>query len=184
MPLDKLELQSFSIENNPGLGFYVKSKIYYQALNNKEKQQLLPDISAEYFVGTNSGLNNNIQGYQLGLKIPLFFSGNASRIKASKIAEEIITSQEENYKTSIQKEYQVLLAKLKEHEESIIYYETQGKTLSEEIIKTASRTFKEGEIDFFQYIQSIETAKEIELDYLDNLNKYNQTVIIINHLTL
>ncbi|PNQ75021.1 CusA/CzcA family heavy metal efflux RND transporter [Hanstruepera neustonica] len=183
-PLDKVELQSFSLENNPGLGFYEESKIYYQALKQKEKQQLLPDISAEYFVGTNSGLNDNIQGYQLGLKIPLFFSGNASRIKTSKIAEEIISSQEEDYKTTIQKEYQVLLAKLKEHEESIIYYETQGKTLSEEIIKTASRTFKEGEIDFFQYIQSIETAKDIELDYLDNLNKYNQTVIIINHLTL
>ena len=55
---------------------------------------------------------------------------------------------------------------------------------SEEIIKTAERTFKEGEIDFFQYIQSIETATEIELTYLNNINAYNQTVIAINYLTL
>ena len=52
------------------------------------------------------------------------------------------------------------------------------------IIKTAEQSFKHGEIDFFQYIQSIETATEIQLTYLDNLNKYNQTVIAINYLTL
>jgi cobalt-zinc-cadmium resistance protein CzcA len=76
------------------------------------------------------------------------------------------------------------MAKLQQHDEAITYYETQGKTLSEEIIKTAERTFKEGEIDFFQYIQSIETATEIELTYLNNINAYNQTVIAINYLTL
>jgi hypothetical protein len=43
---------------------------------------------------------------------------------------------------------------------------------------------KNGEIDFFQYIQSLENAYEIKLSYLDNLNLYNQTVININYLTL
>jgi len=182
--LYKLELQNFSPENNLGLLYYEESKIYYKALKNKEQQQLLPDISTEYFIGTNSGLNTNIQGYQIGLKIPLLFSGNASRIKASKIAEDIVSSQQADYKIKLQIEYKALLSKLKEHEEAINYYETQGLKLIEEIIKTANRTFKEGEIDFFQYIQSIETAKDMELEYLNSLNTYNQTVITINHLIL
>ena len=74
-----------------------------KALKNKEQQQLLPDISTEYFIGTNSGLNTNIQGYQIGLKIPLLFSGNASRIKASKIADLhnfIIDELPEQYQTT------------------------------------------------------------------------------------
>ena len=157
---------------------------YHHALKNKEQQQLLPDISAQYFIGTNSGITDNIRGYQIGLKIPFLFSGNASRIKASKIAEDIVSSQQADYKIKLQNEYQALISKLKEHEEAINYYETQGKKLSEEIIKTANRTYKEGEIDFFQYIQSIETAKDMELEYLNNLNTYNQTVITINHLIL
>ena len=45
-------------------------------------------------------------------------------------------------------------------------------------------SYKHGEIDFFQYIQSIETASHIELTYLDNLNAYNQTIITINYLIL
>ncbi len=184
-PLEKLTLTALSVsEDNPGLLYFEESKNYFQALKNKEKQALLPDISAEYFVGSNSGLNSNIQGYQIGLKIPLFFSGNAARIKASKIAEGVVNMQEVDYKIKLQGEYQRLLAQLEQHQAAISYYETQGSNLQEEIIKTANRTFKEGEIDFFQYIQSIETAKDMELEYLNNLNSYNQTIITLNHLTL
>jgi cobalt-zinc-cadmium resistance protein CzcA len=182
--LQKLELKSISVENNIGISFYENSNAYYKALNQQEKQSLLPDLSVEYFQGTNSGLNNNIKGYQLGVKIPLIFSGQASKIKASKIAQEVAEAEKQDYKIKLNAEYQTLLVKFQQHSEAISYYETQGKTLSEEIIKTAERTFKEGEIDFFQYIQSIETATNIELTYLDNLKAYNQTIITINYLIL
>ncbi len=183
-PLNKLELENMSLKDNIGLEAFEFSKIYYSALNQKEKQSLLPDLNVEYFQGTNSGIDRNFIGYTFGVKIPLFFSGNASKIKASKIAQEIVEEQQQDYQVKLNTEYQSLLAKLQQYEEAINYYETQGKTLSKEIIKTAERTFKEGEIDFFQYIQSIETAKDIELTYLDNLNTYNQTIIAINYLIL
>jgi cobalt-zinc-cadmium resistance protein CzcA len=183
-PLNKLELENISTKDNIGLEAFENSKVYYKALNQKEKQSLLPDLNVEYFQGTNSGIDRNFVGYTFGVKIPLFFSGNASKIKASKIAQEIAEEQQQDYQMKLDTEYQSLLAKLQQHEEAINYYETQGKKLSEEIIKTAERTFKEGEIDFFQYIQSIETAKDIELTYLDNLNTYNQTIIAINYLIL
>ena len=183
-PLVKLELKAISTEENVGLLYFEDSKNYYEALYKKEKQNLLPDISAEYFQGSNSSLNTPIKGYQLGVRIPLFFSGNASKIKASKIAHDVVIEQQQDYKIRLNSEYQSLLAKLRQYDEAISYYETQGENLSEEIIKTAERTFKEGEIDFFQYIQSLETAKDIELTYLDSLNSYNQTVIAINYLIL
>ena len=183
-PLKKLELESISIENNIGLSQFESSKLYLKALYQKEKQSLLPDINLEYFQGTNSSLNSTLRGYQLGLKIPILFFGNSSKIKASNIAQDIIIEQQQDYKIKLQTEYQSLIANLKSYDEAIIYYNTKGKALSEEIIKTANRTYKEGEIDFFQYIQSIETAIEIELTYLEQLNAYNQTIITINHLIL
>ena len=51
-------------------------------------------------------------------------------------------------------------------------------------LKTARISYDSGEINFFQYIQSIENALEILLDYLNNLNDYNQIVLEINYLTL
>lgn len=182
--LIKLPLQSISTENNLGMQYFENTKKYQNILYKKEKQSLLPDISLEYFQGTNNQLNTTLRGYQIGLKIPLLFSGNASKIKASKIAREVVSEQQQNYKVKLEGQYNSLLATLKQYEEAVNYYETQGKNLKNEILKTVNRTFKEGEIDFFQYIQSLETAKDIELSYLNNLNAYNQTVININHLIL
>ncbi|MBD0831008.1 CusA/CzcA family heavy metal efflux RND transporter [Aestuariibaculum sediminum] len=182
--IDKLELQTISVDDNVGLGYYDHYKDYYKALNQQEKQHLLPDLSVEYFQGSNGTLNDNLIGYQFGIKIPLLFSGNASKIKATKLASESVIAEQENYKIKLKSEHQRLLSELEQYNQTINYFENEGKMLSIEIIKTANRNFKEGEIDFFQYIQSIETATEIQLDYLDNLNHYNQTVIAINHLII
>jgi len=181
---EKLELETISKVDNVGLQYYDNSIAYYDAVSKKEKQNLLPDLSVEYFQGSNSTINNNIKGYQLGLKIPLLFGGTSSKIKASKIAKEIIAEQKDNYKTAFNAAHNSLLAQLEQYASAVNYYETQGKLLASEILKTATRSFKHGEIDFFQYIQSIENAKEIELTYLENLNNYNQTIIAINYLIL
>ncbi|PQJ69183.1 CusA/CzcA family heavy metal efflux RND transporter [Polaribacter butkevichii] len=183
-PLKKLNVQSIATKDNLGVQYFEDAKNYQNALYQKEKQSLLPDISLEYFQGTNNLLKNTVSGYQIGLKIPLFFTGNTSKIKASKISKDIILEQQQDYKIKLEAEYKALLATLHQYNEAVNYYENQGKNLKNEIIKTANRTFKEGEIDFFQYIQSIETAKDIELSYLNNLNAYNQTAININYLIL
>ena len=181
---NRLELERTLSSPNAGLAYFESSKIYYDSAIKLEAQNLLPDLSFEYFQGTNNTLNSNINGYQIGLKIPLLFSGNASKIKASKLAFKAAEEQQKNYSLSYEAEFNALISKLEQLDEALIYYETQGKHLSEEIIKTAEQSFKHGEIDFFQFIQSIENAKEIELSYLENLNQYNQTVIAINHLIL
>ncbi|MEO9076429.1 MAG: CusA/CzcA family heavy metal efflux RND transporter, partial [Gelidibacter sp.] len=183
-PLRKLALRPVAINNDVGLHYFEQSKSYYEARLRQEKQSLLPDLNLEYFQGTNDGLHKNFIGYQFAIKIPLLFSGNSSKIKASRIAQDIVEEQQQDYQSKWHAEQETLLAKLQQYNEAVDYYETQGKQLSEEIIKTAERTLKEGEIDFFKYIQSIEISKDIELTYLNNLNGYNQTIIAINYLIL
>ncbi len=183
-PLGKLSMHSESIIENVGMLYFEQSKSFYDARLRQENQSLMPDISLEYLHGINDGLSKDFVGYQLGLKIPLLFGGNSSKIKASKIAQDIVEERQQDYQSKWQAEKEALFAKLQQYDEAVLYYETQGRHLSEEIIKTAERTLKEGEIDFFQYIQSIETSKDIEMTYLDNLNAYNQTIIAINYLIL
>ncbi len=182
--IEKLELHILSLNENLGMTYFENKKTLFQVKNSYEKQQLLPDISLNYFQGSNSDLNYNLSGYMIGLKIPLLFSGNASKIKASKIAQEIVAQQAEDYKIRLNSKQAQLLSKLRKYEEALSYYDDEGKNLSEEIFKTAKFSYKNGEIDFFQYIQSLENAFGIVLNYLDNLNLYNQTVIKINYLTL
>ena len=183
-PLDKIPINVVNIKEMAEMAY---SKNIIDLANSKRKlesQQLLPDISVAYFQGTNSGFEGNLSGYQAGLKIPLLFGGNASRIKAAKIAEEIAVEESKEYEVRLNARYEVLQALYEKYDKTLDYYEAEGSELSEEILKTADLSFRNGEIDFFQYIQSIENANEILLDRLDNLNRYNQTVIQLNYLSL
>ena len=182
--LEKLELKNFDTKNNVVSQHFENNKLLYNALHKKEKQNLLPDLSFEYFQGTNSALNTSLNGYQLGVKIPFLFSGNSSKIKAAKIATQVADEVSKNYETKYNTAYTILTATLEQHAQALDYYSQYGNAVSKEIIKTAEASYKHGEIDFFQYLQSVETAKEIELDYLENLNNYNKTIIAINYLTL
>jgi cobalt-zinc-cadmium resistance protein CzcA len=183
-PLHKLELQLKDFAQNAGILLYDEKNMLFKVKSGFEKQQLLPDISIDYFQGTNTGLGENLYGYQVGLKIPLLFFGNASRIKASKIAKDVAIEESLDYKNRLQLKYEQLMGQLRKYEETLKYYKNSGQNLSDEILKTASLSFQNGEIDFFQYIQSLENAYSITLSYLKNLNNYNQTVIALNHLTL
>ncbi len=184
VPLQKLELQDSDISLNPGLALYKQRNEFFRAKSGLEKQQLLPDISFDYFQGRNSGLVDNLYGYQIGLKIPLLFSGNASKIKAAKIAKDIAIEESIDYSNRLNLKQEQLLGQLHKYKEALAYYEVDGQNLSDEILKTAAVSYQNGEIDFFQYIQSLENAYTITLSYLENLNHYNQTVIALNHLTL
>lgn len=184
LPLEKFPLTIDNPTSLPATEYFQNQKDFFQAKRKLEKQQLLPDISFSYALGSNSSLNENLYKYQIGLKIPLFFGGNVSKIKASKIAIEISEQQAEDYTLQYNSKQNQLMRELSKYEEALQYYQEEGKNLSEEILKTAIGSFKNGEIDFFQYIQSLENVYEIELQYLNNLNKYNQTIITINYLTL
>jgi len=184
VPLNKIPLSAVNIDETAEMTYSKNTVDLAIAKRQMETQQLLPDITLNYFQGTNSVVTGNLYGYQAGLKIPLLFGGNASRIKAYKIAAEIAVEQSKEYEIRLNSKYLELQAQYEKYAKALYYYEAEGGELSEEILKTANLSFKNGEIDFFQYIQSIENANDIELDRLDNLNRYNQTVIQLNYLSL
>ncbi|MGO4919623.1 CusA/CzcA family heavy metal efflux RND transporter [Maribacter spongiicola] len=180
----KIEVQDINVDASPESVYYENNMQLMAAERKLEKQQLLPDISLAYFQGTNSELNDNLLGYQLGLKIPLLFTGNASRIKASKIAKERAVIESVAYKIQIKSKQEILGQQIVQIQNSLNYYENEGAELSDEILKTANISFRNGEIDFYQYIQSLESAYDIKLGYLDKLKEYNETATDINFLTL
>tara|TARA_R110002050_G_scaffold204522_4_gene340171 strand:- start:95125 stop:99456 length:4332 start_codon:yes stop_codon:yes gene_type:complete len=180
----KASLNIVHIENSAETAFYQNKISLAQKQRNLERQELLPDININYFQGTNAGLNSNLYGYQLGLKIPILFGGKSSRIKSASIAMKIAEEEAKDYKIRLKSKYDALNALKRQLSNSLDYYEQEGAALSEELLKTANGSFINGEIDFYQFILSLESAYDIKLNYLNKLNQYNNTVIEINYLTL
>jgi cobalt-zinc-cadmium resistance protein CzcA len=175
---------------NP-VGLMETETAFLESLQNRsnaekrlEENRLLPDLNLEYFQGTNKGLGTSLYGIQLGLKIPILFFGHSSRLKSSKINAQITELENQQVTIAANQTYQGLLNQLEQQSKELVYYENEGQELSEQIIKAAMGNFQNGEIDFFQYIQSLENAYEIQLDHLDVLNQYNTTVLAINYLTI
>ena len=183
-PLSELGVGQLDLENNPFLEYSKNRELNQQAEYRLKKQQLLPDISLEYFTSINPSFDQPFQGFQAGLKIPILFNGKAAGIKSARISRNRSTLDRIQDKIKLEAKYNVLLTELEKQADLLQYYKNEGASLSEEILRAANLGYQNGELDFFQYIQSIENAKEISLSHLKSLYNYNQTVIKINYLTL
>ena len=183
-PLDRLAPKLNSETMATANAFYDSKISLADAQRKFSAQQLLPDLTVNYFQGTNDGLNKNLIGYQFGVKIPLFFSGTSSQIKMARIAAEAAQQEAVNYKIQLQAKQTELISHLSKYAESLAYYEEEGNALANELQKTAITSYKNGEINFFEYIQTLQQAYDIKLAYLESLNNYNQVVIQLNYIVL
>jgi len=147
-----------------------------------QKQHWLPDLNLDYFQGKNSGLSQSIYGFQVGVGIPLFYFGNRAKSKVAQLELQSWEQEKQNEEQKIDKYINQKMNELAKFQEAINYYDQYGKKLSEEIIKVGNRSYQQGEIDFFQYILSLENATAIQVDYLDNVLQFNKTQLDLQYL--
>lgn len=152
------------------------SKTYASQLK-LQNHNWLPDLNVEFFTGTNKGLGHRLNGFQVGVSIPLFFSGNISKRKVAKFEQQSWESMKREREIRMNSFYLQKQMELEEQKEMIKYYEENGKHLSKEILKTANGSYQNGEIDFYQYIQSVESAIGIDVDYLNSVLAYNKAYL-------
>ena len=177
---------NLSNTNNKDLysSYYENITNIYKKQISFQKQQSLPDLNIEYFQGKNTGLSYSLYGFQVGVSIPLFFNGNVAKNKVAKIELQSWEAQKENEILKIETHLSQQKQTLEKFQEGINYYNQYGKKLSEEIIKVANMSYKHGEIDFFQYIMSLENATSIQMDYLETLLQYNLTQLNLQYIIL
>jgi cobalt-zinc-cadmium resistance protein CzcA len=191
---EKISIKATTLEEKINLSITNNKELYYsyyqnitELYNNKvslQKQQALPDIHLQYFQGKNTGLSSSLYGFQVGVSIPLFYNGNVAKNKVAKLELQSWQTEQENQMLKIEAHLKQKNQELEQHKESINYYNQYGEKLSEEILKVANMSYKHGEIDFFQFIMSLENATSIQIDYLDALLEYNLTQLQLQYITL
>ncbi len=182
--LDLVKIREVIPDSTAGMQLLRMQTDFQNAMLKVERNRLYPDISLAYFNGTNSYAGSkNYQGFQFGLGIPLFFSEQNAKIKAGKITVQINENMKASELSILKAKQTSLMNELRKYQESIDYYSTIGKQLSEEIIRTTEGTYTLGEIDFFQFVMSVENALSITRDYYENVSRYNFIALEINYLT-
>ena len=167
---------------------------YYQWLRNREalssaaigmeKKRLLPDISFNYFLGSNFfDQAKYYHGFEAGLSIPLFSGAQRAKIKAAERAMDATRYFSEYEIRQLENKQKSLLNTQMQLREQLDYYNDKGLQLYDEIFRTAGLSFDNGEIDFFRFATSMETALQIKLNYLNNLLEYTRVILELNYLS-
>ncbi|MGI9526738.1 MAG: CusA/CzcA family heavy metal efflux RND transporter [Weeksellaceae bacterium] len=172
------------VDEHPMLKYYKQSEVILEQTKATYDADRLPEIEAEAFTSVNKFFDDSkiYSGFQVGVALPLFNKSYKAKIKSNEIEQEIAGLKMQNFLKQFQAKYYGLLQDIDKYEEALSYYQQTGKQLAKEMIRSAQLAYKNGEIDFLDYVQLLENAKKIELNYLENLNAYNHTVIELNYL--
>jgi len=183
--LKKLELVPLELEFHPQLRMMNMEKESALSLTRLEKANVLPDFNLEYFQGKNNGANAQLyQGFSVGINLPLWFGANQSRIKSAAIQQKVIDQQYTDTEVRLKAKKSQLLNALSRDQQAIDFYNNQGKEMAKQLLSAAKKSYEHGEISVFEFVQSVQSAQQIEITYLDNLISFNQNSIRLKYLNL
>ncbi len=147
-----------------------------------EKAAYLPDLSAGYFNQQIEGVKG-FSGFQFGVKVPIFFWSQKGKVDAAKMNNDIALMNLKQSKIELNTAMNANFSALEKYNASLAYYESKGLELANKLMSSTTKAYKEGEIEYIEYISTLEQALTIKLKYLETLNLYNQKVNEINFLT-
>jgi heavy metal efflux system protein len=183
------------IRHNPSLKYVQQQVEISRREKDLELSRIWPDLSVGYFNQTirgtqevNSvprifGPGDRFTGVQAGIAIPLWIVPYTSKARAAKINEDIARSNAEYFAKSLSSSYQSMLDEYNKYSSSVEYYEKQAVPEADLIIDQSSKSYKAGEMDYLEYVMSLNRALDIKQKYLDALDNFNQIIIKIEYLT-
>ena len=170
------------IGQNPILTLFGKQAEVADQAYKVQKSDFLPGLSAGFFNQQIDGVSG-FDGFSLGVTVPISFWSKQGRAQAARIDVDIATAQYENASLQLSTSYQNLMQQYDKYIAQVAYYEDQGLATATELTNFAGRAYAEGAIDYVEYIRNLDQAISIQLQYLQSLNLYNQTIIDLEFLT-
>ena len=68
------------------------------------------------------------------------------------------------------------------NKDKLQYYNSEGLQMAAILMTVADKSYKAGDISYVEFIQSISKAYEIQNNYLQTVNNYNQSAINLTYL--
>lgn len=183
LPLEKLPMPGMVNDSlHPVLALQSQNIKIAGAGIGVTKNENKPEFSGRFFTQRLWGAKDPFTGFSVTAAFPLF-GASAYRNKV-KVAQAEMALQQKQYDYN----YQLLQTQRTQRQQEVernrsmlSFYETTGLKQANEIIKAASLAYRAGEISFAELSQFLTQAIEIQKNYLENLNVYNQSVIQYNY---
>ena len=185
---------STRLNRNPQLQAALQKLNMAAAGKQVEQAQLKPDFTIGYFIQSLTGnqeVNNQVkyynaiprfQGINIGMAVPIFNKAQKAKVAA---AETNITIQKENA-AFVEKQLKSQLVQqvntLAALQDLLNYYKQTALPNAAIIIAKITKGYQAGDIGYVEYLQGLQTALDVQKNYLQAINNYNQTNINIQYL--
>ena len=134
-------------------------------------------------VPTTFGAGDRFNGLQAGITVPLWYKPFSAKVKAAGIQQNIAKANAEAYHKTLFTNYRSLLDELEKYNRSVDFYEQQAVPEANYIIGQSGLSYKAGDMDYLDFVLSLNRALSIRQNYLDALNSYMQTLINLEYIT-
>jgi cobalt-zinc-cadmium resistance protein CzcA len=166
-PLSILQQQNISIAN---------------AELEVNKQSRKPNFEGRFFSQRLYGTTPYYSGFSVTASIPIFGRNNyRNTIAAGKIEQQYQQSIFDYQRQSLSVEYKIAYLQIQKNLDLLNYYEQTGLSQADAIMKAANLSYRAGEISFAELSQYLTQSIDVQRNYLDILNQYNQSVIQLNY---
>jgi cobalt-zinc-cadmium resistance protein CzcA len=133
--------------------------------------------------GTVATTTDRFTGFQIGVSLPLWYRPHRARVRAADLDTKVAENNFRYHEQSLKAQIVQAAEQVNIHNKSLEYYRTSGLLNADRILKQSQLAFREGEIDYAEYLLGIRNAISIREGYLKTLHDYNQAVIYIKYLT-
>ena len=183
LPLEKLMMPDLASDStHPMLALQSQNINIANAGINVVKNENKPEFSGRFFSQRLWGAKDPFTGFSVSAVFPLF--GAKAYQSKVKVAQADVAVQQKQYEYEAQvlnTQKMQMQQEVEKNRSMLSFYEGTGLKQAEEIIKAASLAYRAGEISFAELSQFLTQAIEIQKNYLENLNAYNQSVIQYNY---
>jgi heavy metal efflux system protein len=189
----KPDTSSNDLLNQPNL-LYLKEQIEIsKRQKNIERQKGIPDIHLSYFnqsiygpanvYGDNYFLttSDRLQGFQLGLIFPLYYSPQKAKIKAGKVTEAIAQEHYLLAQKDMEGQYKQVVNKYLLNKKNLEYYEEYILKNSKKMVIQALDAYNKKQINYIEYLSLVNQSFDVLRDYLNLIYDNNMAVIQIDY---
>ncbi len=147
-----------------------------QAMLNIERSRFFPGLSLGY-VRQNILPDKGLDSWMVGVSFPVWFLPQRSKIRQAKFERTIAQTQADANVRELNNRVWELRGSIRRYGESLRFYTTGALVEADNLMKTADTQFRESETDITEYVQSMNTAREIKKGYIETVYQYNISVL-------
>lgn len=141
-----------------------------------ERSRFFPEFSIGYVrqkIAPLTGLNS----WMVGASFPILFFPQRSRARQARIAMQAAGWEAEANRQQLSNKVSELQSQLARQRERLTYYQQAAIKEAEALQQSATQKFQENETDISEFIQSLNTVREIKRGYIETVYAYNVTLL-------